>query len=113
MLGITSVSYGGGDDRWMGSRHGVSNAKTGTLKASAFPDKTVRSGTPVKREDGFYVPAGTDAPTGFVINDHDLTGGDTPAPVLWHGRILVGHLPVANFAIPAQPGAFVYVEKEA
>lgn len=82
-LNIVSKTYGGGDDRWMGSRHGVVNAKTGTLSASTFTGKVVKSGTPViQNEQGLYTPAGTSAPTGFVVGDHDITGGDTPVPVM-------------------------------
>lgn len=78
-LNIVSKTYGGGDDRWMGSRHGVVNAKTGTLSASAFTGKVVKSGTPViQNAEGFYTPAGTSAPTGFVVGDHDVTAGNTP-----------------------------------
>lgn len=85
-LNIVSKTYGGGDDRWMGSRHGVVNAKTGTLSASAFTGKVVKSGTPViQNEQGLYTPAGAQAPTGFVVGDHDITGGDTPVPVMGGG----------------------------
>lgn len=113
-LTIQTEKFGGGDDRWMGSRHGVVNAKTGTLKASAFTDKIVKSGFPVKLgTDGLYEPAATDgsaAPAGFVVGDHDVTAGDTPVPVMWHGRILVGFLPV-EFTAPAEAGQFTYVQK--
>ena len=113
-LNIVSKAYGGGDDRWMGSRHGVVNAKTGTLSASAFTGKVVKSGTPViQNAEGFYTPAGTSAPTGFVVGDHDLTAGDTPVPVMWHGRINVAFLPVDSFTVPDAPGQFVYVKKGA
>ena len=41
-LGIVTKTTGGGDDSWMGSRHGVAQAATGTLKASTFTSKLVK-----------------------------------------------------------------------
>lgn len=111
-LGVTTTKYGGGDNRWLGSRHGVENAKTGTLKANSFTPKIVKSGTPVQiGSDGLYEPytgpEGTLA--GFVLGDHDVTAGNEPVPVLWHGRINVAHLPVEGFQVPENPGQFVFV----
>lgn len=111
-LNIVSKKVGGGDQSWLGSRHGVETAQTGTLDASAFSG-TVPSGTPVKSQAGKLVPAGTDAPTGFTLVDAAIANGDEPVAYVWHGRIKVDRLPVANFKVPAQPGAFVYVTKGA
>ena len=108
-LNIVSKKVGGGDDSWLGSRHGLDNAETGTLNASAFTGTEVLSGTPVVKSGGLLVPAGGAAPQGFVIGDHSLAGGNTAVPVLWHGRIKADNLPVENFVVPAEPGAFVYV----
>lgn len=112
-LNITSKKYGGGDDSWLGSRHGVANAHTGTLSATGFAaavDGIVKSGTPVVKSGGKFVPAGEDAPTGFVLGDHSVKDGDEPAAIVWHGRIIVANLPVSGFTVPTAPGAFVYEE---
>ena len=113
-LGIRTESFGGGDDSWMGSRHGVDTAQTVTLDASAFTvtDDIVKSGYPVAIEDGLAVPYDPTPTTGntlygFVIGDHDTTNGDTPAAVLERGRIKVAKLPVA-FTPPDDPGLFVF-----
>lgn len=111
-LNIRSKTYGGGDDSWLGSRHGVVNAQNGTLDATAFTgltDNIVPSGTPVIVSGDKYVPAGETAPTGFVLGDHSIADGDTVVPIVWHGRILTQNLPVAYFPVPAAPGPFVYV----
>ena len=108
-LNIVSKKVGGGDDSWLGSRHGLDNAETGTLNASAFTGTEVLSGTPVVKSGDLLVPAGGAAPQGFVIGDHSLAGGNVAVPVLWHGRIKADNLPVEDFTVPAEPGAFVYV----
>ena len=110
-LGITSKSFGGGDDSWMGSRHGVETATTITLDESAFTDKLVKSGTPIVKSatDGLAEPYDTgDVLYGFVIGDHDISDGDTPVAVMWHGRVIVDNLPVA-FTPPAAAGLFDFV----
>lgn len=114
-LGITSKSYGGGDDSWMGSRHGVETAQTITLDASAFTiaDDIVKSGYPVALDHGLAVPYDPTPVTGndlygFVIGDHDISDGDTPVAVLERGRIKTANLPV-TFTSPADPGLFVFV----
>lgn len=114
-LGITSKSFGGGDDSWMGSRHGVETATTITLDASEFTDTLVKSGTPIAKSatDGMadpYDPTPTTGNTlyGFVIGDHDISDGDTPVAVMWHGRVIVDNLPVA-FTPPASAGLFDFV----
>lgn len=118
-IGVFSRTFEpGGDDSWMGSRHGVSNARTGTLKASAFPTGTyngvVRSGTPVAEDaQGYLIPydsastTGAEVLAGFVIDDRDVTEGDEPCALLWHGRIITANLPVA-FTAPTAPTAFVF-----
>lgn len=108
-LSITTKKYGGGDDSWLGSRHSVDNAQTGTLDASAFSGDEVKSGTPVKAQGGKFVPAGADAPTGFVLGDHSVKDGDDTVAIVWHGLIVVENLPVEDFTVPADKGAFTYV----
>ena len=109
-LGIVTKNIGGGDDSWMGSRHGVAQAATGTLKASTFTNKLVKSGTPVRENAGLLEPF-TDGATqtlyGFVIGDYDVTAGDEPVAVLWHGRIITANLPV-EFTAPTGQTAFIF-----
>lgn len=109
-FGIRSESISGGDDSWMGSRHGVDTAQTITLDASAFTDPIVRSGQPVQRDaDGVLaVPFTTGPLAGFVIGDHDLSAGDAPVAYMWHGRVKVDRLPV-EFTAPADAPAFTFV----
>lgn len=115
MFGITKVErVGGRDDRWLGSRHGVENARTVTLNSEGFdtsaPDGIVKSGTPVEIVGGLAVEwAGTNKIEGFVLDDVSVRDGDSPAPLLWHGLINTQFLPVATFTVPANPGPFVYV----
>lgn len=109
----TVERFGGGDDSWLGSRHAVDNAESGTLSATAFDaneNKIVRSGTPVSVDGGLLVPftgAVDQVLRGFVIGDHSVAEGDKPCAVLWHGRIIVDNLPVA-FTSPTVPTAFTF-----
>ena len=109
---ITSKTYGGGDDSWLGSRHGVAQARTGTLDATKFTDAVdgvVKSGTPVIADGDKLAPAGATAPVGFVVGDHSVKDGDAVVPVLWHGLIKTQNLPVDTFTVPAEPGPFTYL----
>lgn len=115
-IGVTTRHFSGGDDSWMGSRHAVANARTGTLNATAFTvdNGIVKSGTPVAEVDGLLVPfdgagtGGTEVLAGFVIDDRDITAGNEPCAVLWHGRIKTENLPV-EFTAPTGASAFVFV----
>lgn len=108
----TTSEVSGGDHSWLGSRHGVSVAESGTLNVSAFNLDTdvVPSGYPVADDqDGLLVPytggVGQNL-RGFVIGDQPLDG-TAVVPVLWTGRIVVDNLPV-DFTVPDTPGQFVY-----
>lgn len=118
-IGPITTAYGGGDDSWMGSRHAVAEAHPGTLNAEAFADAegvengVVPSGYPLADlGDGTYGPF-TDGATqtlyGFSLGDRDVTHGDEPTAVIWHGRIKVANLPV-TFTVPADRGVFVFEE---
>lgn len=115
-IGPFTTSRSGGDSSWMGSRHAVAEAHPGTLDAAAFASAdgvtggVVPSGYPVSIEGDKLVPydsAGSAALYGFSIDDRDISKGDEPTAVMWHGRIKVANLPV-TFEAPAEPGAFVY-----
>lgn len=113
-LGVRIESGAGGDLSWLGSRHGVANARTVTLKASAFTDGIVPSGTAVAEDtDGFCVPytgaEGQDL-VGFILNHTNIGDGDEPVAVLDHGRVIVANLPDQDFEVPANTGSFVFVK---
>lgn len=113
-IGPFTTARGGGDDSWMGSRHGVAESHPGTLDASAFTgatgvtDGVVPSGYPVMEAAGLLVPFddATGDLRGFSIGDRDISTGDEPTAVLDHGRVIVANLPVA-FTAPAV-SAFVF-----
>lgn len=108
-IGVVTESVGGGDQSWLGSRHGVVNARTGTLKASAFTDKFVPSGMPVAKDGDTYVPyTGTNTLIGFVLNDTTVAHGDAPVAILDHGRVIAANVP-GDFTAPADAGAFIFV----
>lgn len=118
-IGPITTARSGGDDRWMGSRHAVAEAHPGTLNAEAFAtaegveNGVVPSGYPLTDlGDGTFGPyAGTEDQTlyGFSIDNRDITHGDEPTAVMWHGRIKVAFLPV-TLTVPADRGAFIYEE---
>lgn len=113
-LSINRKTYGGGDNSWLGSRHGVANARTVTLDAAAFTgltDGLVPSGTPVNIAGDLAVPF-TDtagAELAFVIGTQSVSDGNATVPALDHGRIIVANVP-GTFAVPATAaaGAFVF-----
>lgn len=112
-LSITRTTHGGGNHSWLGSRHGVANARSVTLSGAAFAGD-VASGTPIAIVGGLgvaYNPAGTNGSqvlAGFVIGSVSVNGADTMAPLLDHGRVITAKLPVA-FTAPANAGQFVFV----
>ncbi len=127
-IGPITTARSGGDDRWMGSRHAVAEAHPGTLKASAFDDAEgvtdgiVPSGYPLTLlVDGTYgprsngdpdatpTPIAADPLAGFSIDDRDISNGDEPTAVMWHGRIKVDYLPI-EFTAPTTGTAFAFEE---
>jgi hypothetical protein len=113
---MTTETYGAGDMTWLGSAHGLRNARTEVLDVSAFtaathyPDGYIKSGTPVAIVDGLVVPYDVDTDTtdgagvlaGFLLTDQRVVGSnDFGVPVLDHGRVKTAAVPYANFAAPA------------
>lgn len=94
----------GGDQSWLGSTHGIGNARTVTLDVSAFtagthyPNGYLPSGTPLDCADeaavGPYVD-GAGAKLGFLLTDQAVIDGttDLPAPAMRHGIINKSNLP--------------------
>ncbi|RRJ85908.1 potassium transporter [Gulosibacter macacae] len=113
---LTTETFGAGDMTWLGSSHGIRNARTEILDVSAFtktthfPNGFIKSGTPVAIVDNRVVPytvavgTTTDAGVlaGFILTDQKVVGdADFGVPVLDHGRINVANVPYADFAAPA------------
>lgn len=109
---LRSESFGGGDQSWLGSAHGISDCRTETINVSAFtaathyPDGYIPSGFPVAKVDDLLVPydAATNAANfaGHVFTDQAVVGsGNLPAPLLDHGRVKTARVPVAGFTAPA------------
>ena len=112
---MKSETFGGGDQSWLGSTHGIANARTEILDISAFtanthyPNGYIPSGTPVAKVSGVLVPydatevTTTDAGVlaGFILTDQPVVGtADFDVPLFDHGRVRVAKLPVA-FTAPA------------
>ena len=107
---LKTENLGGGDLSWLGSAHGIANARTEIIDISAFtagthyPNGYIPSGTPVAKVSGVLVPydptEGTTTAAGvlagFVLTDQPVVGtNDFGAPLLDHGRVRVAKLPVA------------------
>lgn len=115
MPGLTTETYGSGDNTWLGSDHGIADARTELVDISAFtsgthyPDGFIPSGLPVALVSNVLVPyvategttTGAGVLAGFVLFDQKVNGTDDFAvPVIDHGRVKVGNLPIA-FVAPA------------
>lgn len=113
---LRTETFGGGDQSWLGSSHGIGNCRTETIDISAFtasthyPNGYIPSGTPVAKVGGLLVPYDVTAGTttgagilaGHVFTDQSVVGAqDFAAPLLDHGRVKVASVPFANFAAPA------------
>lgn len=115
---LRSETFGPGDQSWLGSTHGIANARTSVLDLSAFteathyPDGYIPSGTPVNADNESAVLPYTGAVgerLGFLLTDQRVIGtADINAPILRHGIINVDNLPVA-FTVPAADSNFVFV----
>jgi hypothetical protein len=118
----TSETFGGTDQRWLGSREGTDTAVTVTLDYDSWESKAVngrlKGGEPIKITAGDYVPyGGTGSLVGFLLNDIPFRedGGDVVAPMLDRGRIIVKYLPstVAVGATLAAGARFKLVDVDA
>lgn len=114
---LQQETFGSGDMTWLGSAHGIRNARTGIIDISAFtanthyPDGYIPSGTPVALVAGLLVPydktegttTGAGILAGFILTDQKVVGtADFGAPLLDHGRINVAKVPyTGGFAAPA------------
>lgn len=112
---LKTETFGGGDQSWLGSTHGIANARTEIIDISAFtagthyPNGYIPSGLPVAKVGGVLVPydategttTGNGVLAGFVLTDQPVVGtADFGVPLLDHGRVKVANLPI-SFTAPA------------
>lgn len=102
-------TFGTGDMKWLGSAHGMRNARSGQIDVSTFtksthyPDNYFRSGTPVNVADEGVVKPWTAAAgetLGFILTDQVTDGvTDFSAPIFRHGIVNIDYVPV-TFTVP-------------
>ena len=118
----TTETFGGTDQRWIGSKEGFDTAVTVTLDHDSWTGKVVngrlKGGEPIKITSGKYVPyAGSGSIVGFLATDvpFRVGSGDKVAPMLDRGRIIVKYLPstVAANATLAAGARFKLVDVDA
>ncbi|UAJ79950.1 potassium transporter [Leifsonia sp. ZF2019] len=112
---LSTETIGGGDLSWLGSSHGIRNARTETIDISTFtanthyPNGYIPAGTPIAIVSGLAVPydvtvgttTGAGILAGFILTDQKVVGTtDFGAPVLDHGRINTAKVPYASFVKP-------------
>jgi hypothetical protein len=124
-LTTSSESFGGTDQRWLGSREGTDTARTVTLDHDAWQGKVtngrLKGGEPIKITSGKYVPyAGTGSIVGFLLNDVPFRVDTTVkpnavVPMLDRGRIIIKYLPstVAANATLAAGARFSLIDVDA
>ncbi|MEU4570839.1 head decoration protein [Micromonospora sp. NPDC023956] len=112
-LAPVTESFGQDDQSWLGSAEGTDRAMSITLDTSAFvagthyPDGYFKSGIILGRitATGLYGPYnnaasdGTEVAAGLLLCAVDApaaTTTDVQGALLWHGRVLVSKLPIAQ-----------------
>lgn len=103
---LRTETFGSGDQTWLGSTHGIRNARTAVIDISAFtaathyPDGYLRSGTEVNAADETAIKPYTGAAgekLGYLLTDQRVVGNqDFGAPILRHGIINIPKLPIAH-----------------
>lgn len=118
---LSTESFDGGDQSWLGSTLGIGNARTGTIDISTFtksthyPNGYIPSGTTVDCASEAAVKPYTDGSTaqlGFLLTDQPTDGStDFAAPILRVGIVKTDNLPAA-FTAPTTGSAagFVFVK---
>ena len=114
---LKNEQYGAGDQSWLGSAHGIANARTETVDISSFtaatdyPNGYLPSGTFLTMTGGGL--AGKYNGTvldGVLLTDQAVVGAeDFPVPVLDHGRIKTDRLPVTFVKPTTDNTTFVYI----
>ena len=122
----SSESFGGTDQRWLGSREGTDTGRTVTLDHNSWQGKVtngrLKGGEAIayNTSTNKWVPYasgganGTNQIRGFLLNDvpFRVGSGDKVAPMLDRGRIILKYLPstVAANATLAAGARFSLVE---
>jgi hypothetical protein len=121
---LRTETFGAGDQTWLGSTHGIRNARTAVIDISAFtstthyPDGYLRSGTEVNAADESAIKPYTGAAgekLGYLLTDQKVNGNeDFGAPILRHGIINISKLPIAHVdsADAAVTAGFTFVGGE-
>lgn len=104
---LRQETFGAGDQSWLGSTHGIRNARTGIIDISTFtpathyPNGFLPSGLPVALVGGVYVPyditvgtvTGAGILAGHILTDQAVSGtADFGAPIFEHGRVNVAKI---------------------
>ncbi|MGX9346634.1 head decoration protein [Microbacterium sp. KNMS] len=117
---LRTENFGAGDQTWLGSTHGIRNARTAVIDISTFtaathyPDGYLRSGTEVNAANEAAVTPYTGAAgeqLGYLLTDQKVNGAeDFGAPILRHGIINISKLPIAHVASTgASEAGFTFV----
>ncbi|GAA4762569.1 head decoration protein [Microbacterium gilvum] len=118
---LQTENFGSGDQTWLGSTHGIRNARTVVLDVSAFtkathyPDGYIPSGTPLAIVGGLAVPydptvgttTGAGILAGHLLTDQKVVGTqDFGVPLFDHGRVIAAKVAAilsawSSFVAPA------------
>lgn len=121
MPGLKRTTMGSGDQRWLASAHGTTNARSGVLDVSTFtagthyPDGYFPSGLPANVvNEGSIKPwtGATGEHLGYVLFDNTTDGAeDVNVAYIKHGTVNTAYLPVAHVAPAAGAVAngFVFI----
>lgn len=123
-LNKRSETFGGTDQRWLGSREGMDQCRTVTLDDAAWAAKVdngrLKGGEAIaqRTDNNKWVPyasggaTGTGTLRGFLRNDVPFREGegDNSVPMLDHGRIIVNYLPSAVAVGATQTGFFRLID---
>lgn len=116
---LTTEQYGSGDQTWLGSTHGIRNARTVSLdpkkftKNDHYPEGHLLSGQAITVTDDVAGPYDGEGDFhGFLLTDQTIDDNETTiaVPLLDHGRVNVAKLP-GDFTAPAPENdktTFVY-----
>ncbi len=121
---LKTETIGTGDQSWLGSAHGIRNARTEQLDISAFtagthyPNGYIPSGTPVAKVSGLLVPytsaegttTGAGVLAGHLLTDYPVNAsagaaGDYACAVLYHGTVRTAKVPQGSDAFTAPVAA--------
>lgn len=115
----TTEAWTQDDQSWLGSEHGTSSTRSGTLDTSAFtlgthyPNGYFPSGLAVKLSAGLWVPAlaaDTDYCILFAAVKAPLVNTiDVVCALLDHGRVIVSKLPIAITGAALTNPHFIFV----